>query len=235
MMLDERMPGRVEVINAGVIGYSSHQGLTRLRTEVAEWSPDLVTVYFRWNYHWLARKYSDRDQPIQVTLPDRLHSAMDNLRIYQLLVFAMPRRTPAPLEIHYHVSMEDYAENLRKMKRTCDDLGAKIWFITAPHVFDPGIPRYLRTSGEVADIAGLVELHEHYNEQVRAVAKESSTIVNERGQRRRRPASYPLAWRPSVKHPLFRVRVRTCESAVATPREIRGHRFDFDRLGTVRI
>ena len=43
-------PGRrTEVLNAGVAGYSSHQGLLRFLQEVDHYQPDLVLVSFGWN------------------------------------------------------------------------------------------------------------------------------------------------------------------------------------------
>ena len=44
------IPGRrVEVLNAGVAGYSSHQGLLRFLQEVDQYQPDLLLVSFGWN------------------------------------------------------------------------------------------------------------------------------------------------------------------------------------------
>src|SRR5262245_20847457 len=40
---------RYEVVNAGVAGYSSHQGLLRFQQEVKIYQPDLVIVSFGWN------------------------------------------------------------------------------------------------------------------------------------------------------------------------------------------
>ncbi len=40
---------RREVINAGVTGYSSYQGLQRFREDVGVYSPDVVLVSFGWN------------------------------------------------------------------------------------------------------------------------------------------------------------------------------------------
>ncbi len=40
---------RYEVVNAGVFGYSSYQGLMRFREEVGTYRPDVVLVSFGWN------------------------------------------------------------------------------------------------------------------------------------------------------------------------------------------
>ena len=178
-MLDTERPGRFDVINAGVIGYSSFQGLTRLKHEVSGWGPDLVTVYFGWNDHWLARGYPDREQLAARGVLDRLRRALDRLRFYQWLESVFARRPSLQTAVQYRVSLTDYADNLREMKRAADGMGARLWLITAPHALDLGIPPYLATSGEVADMAGLIALHGRYNDQVRAVARETgATLVD---------------------------------------------------------
>src|SRR5262249_4068385 len=42
----------VEVINAGVIGYSTLQGLRLLKHEVRRWHPDVITIRYGVNDHW---------------------------------------------------------------------------------------------------------------------------------------------------------------------------------------
>ena len=170
-ILDAAQPGRFEVINAGVIGYSSYQGLMRLRHEVAAWSPDLVTVYFGWNDHWLARGYSDREQPDATGWIRHASDAADHLRLYQLLASMVSRRSAGGPR-QYRVSLDDYASNLRNMKLAADAMGARLWFITAPHALELGVSSDLVASGEAADVAGVLRLHERYNDQVRAVAAE---------------------------------------------------------------
>ena len=51
-LLAEQPPApvrRFEVLNAGVAGYSSHQGVLRFLQEVDRYQPDLVLVSFGWN------------------------------------------------------------------------------------------------------------------------------------------------------------------------------------------
>lgn len=48
--LKERHPNkRIEVINAGISGFNSEFALARLRDELLEYQPDLVTLYIGWN------------------------------------------------------------------------------------------------------------------------------------------------------------------------------------------
>lgn len=63
-LLEERAPGRFEVLNMGVPGYSSRQGLELLRQSVLRYQPDLVTFAFGTNDRFWRRTISD-DQVIR--------------------------------------------------------------------------------------------------------------------------------------------------------------------------
>lgn len=56
---------RFEVINAGVLGYASYQGLKYLETEIIKYHPDLVTVHFGPNDAAPALYFSDKEQKSQ--------------------------------------------------------------------------------------------------------------------------------------------------------------------------
>lgn len=175
-ILDYRAPQRFEVINAGVLGWTSHQGLMRLRTEVPEWQPDLVTVYFGWNDHWLARGLRDREQGVDPPWLIRVNQVLGHLRFYQLLIEAT-RPSPANPRIQPRVELTEYTENLRQMKRECDRLGAEVWWLTAPHALDLGIPAFLVESGELIDPENTVALHRSYNAVVRRIGAELGVKV----------------------------------------------------------
>lgn len=169
--LDGQAPGTFEVINAGVIGYTSYQGLLRLQKDVAAWSPDLITVYFGWNDHWLARGLRDSQQKGGGSLILGLHNGLSRLRSYQLANAIVARLRPAiPRSREMRVTPEEYAGNLLEMKTIADRIGATIWFMTAPHAFDLGTPAYLATSGETAPGEDLIALHGRYTDVVRATA-----------------------------------------------------------------
>lgn len=173
-ILEHYRPGRFEVINAGVLGWTSHQGLKRLETEVPEWQPDLVTVYFGWNDHWLAHGLRDSQQPVPAPWREALTRFARHLRTVQALalLYRPPARSSEP-----RVTLDEYAANLRAMKRDADRLGAEIWFLTAPQAFDRGVPRFLLESGEVDDPQKVLEVHRSYNQVVRRVGSELGVLV----------------------------------------------------------
>ena len=166
---------QVEVINTGVVGYSSFQGLARLKTEVANWKPDLITVYFGWNDHWLARGVPDSEQANRSTALSSLAALADRSRIYQLLILG--RQKWIPYSDQHRVSAGEYEENLREIARLGKEMDAKVVFITAPHALNLGIPDHLTENGEVSDPKRLVDLHRAYNDVVRQVASEQDVTI----------------------------------------------------------
>lgn len=164
--LDETAPGKFEVINAGVIGYTSFQGRRLLESEVLDWSPDLVTVYFGWNDHWLARGRQDKNQDAESSV---LVDALREVRVVQLAALAMGGLKSESRNL-MRVEPDDYRENLTRIGQQCESRDIAVWYFTAPHAFDHGIPPYLVQSGEVADASSLIPLHQSYNQIVREVA-----------------------------------------------------------------
>ncbi|MCD0459059.1 SGNH/GDSL hydrolase family protein [Roseiconus lacunae] len=167
--LDENVPGQFEVINAGVIGYTSFQGKRLLETEVLKWAPDLVTVYYGWNDHWLARGKQDKDQD---ATSSALMTTLREVRLIQLIAMATGR-----FEAHRRTSMrvepEDYRDNLRHINELCKTRNIDVWFFTAPHALDHGVPPYLVSTGEVKDAESTLPLHQKYNQIVRDVSEQS--------------------------------------------------------------
>jgi len=76
------------------------------------------------------------------------------------------------------VSVDDYGSNLRETGESCRNVGADVWFITAPHALDVGIPPYLLTSGEVDDPAFLVSIHQCYNSGRKVAAEQQAAVID---------------------------------------------------------
>lgn len=125
-------PG-TEVINAGVTGYSSFQGLRRFK-ELLAFNPDLVLVSFGGN------------DAHQVSVPDaayvkrhdrieRLTRTTNRLRLAQLAVAAWDRlemATGATGSLGPRVTLEDYASHLREINRTAREHGSRVVLLTRP-------------------------------------------------------------------------------------------------------
>lgn len=48
-LLDQKYPNQIEIINAGVEGYSSQYVLKRLQYDILQYQPDMIIVYAGWN------------------------------------------------------------------------------------------------------------------------------------------------------------------------------------------
>ncbi|MCX5659191.1 MAG: GDSL-type esterase/lipase family protein [Planctomycetota bacterium] len=175
-LLEQWKPGRFEVINAGVIGYTSHQGLARLESEVLAWQPDLVTAYFGWNDHWLAHGRTDREQPRDGAPPPRGFDLLARARVVQLIAWGVGRLAPAPPP-RPRVELRDYRDNLAKMPTLAKECGTVVWFLTAPDALNEGVPSYLIESHEASDDAAVLALHRRYVEATRAQARESGATL----------------------------------------------------------
>ena len=109
--------GGYEVVNAGVWGYSSFQGLARLR-EVLELSPDLVLISFGSNdAHRVARP--DSDFARRPLLLRRLELTLREWRLMQLLAAVREGVRPAQAALRPRVDLEEYEHNLRSMVEAC--------------------------------------------------------------------------------------------------------------------
>ena len=129
-LLNEQTTGKcVEVINAGIPGYSSFQGRRYFEEDLIRLAPDVVLIMFAWNDHRHARgNRPDSEQrgghPVIVFLQNHL----SQLRIYQFM-----RKTLLPIvedqesvPLSYlsgirRVSREEFFDNLKQIIKTARD------------------------------------------------------------------------------------------------------------------
>lgn len=143
LLRDERPSARIEVMNFGVLGYSSFQGLQLVKARVLSFNPDIVAIGFGMNDSEVAG-YRDKDVPAVAppSMPQRIREGMKNLseqiEFYKLLKFAalVLRYRPQSMadalkaeaafkgagEVNYdeiepwvRVSPKDYEHNIREM------------------------------------------------------------------------------------------------------------------------
>lgn len=179
-MLEERgIPA--EVINGGVWGYSSLQGLARFR-QVLEFEPDLVLVSFGSN------------DAVQVAIPDRRFAGkserrrafegwFNRYRIGQLVTAVANATRRGGLGLASRVSLDEYRSNLETMIEEGAEHGVDVVLMTRP--FELQIPNdtwwknfgydYNVTTGQVAAAAGvpLVDFYSHFKGRRKFFADES--------------------------------------------------------------
>ncbi len=136
-------PGRrTEVLNAGVAGYSSHQGLLRFLQEVDRYQPDLVLVSFGWNDAAEAIGQPDKTFKIPPWPMIVSQRALVRYRAYLVAMYYTQRwRAEPPVAtrgpISPRVSVPDYLANMDRFRAEAAKRGIAIAFLTRPHKLPP--------------------------------------------------------------------------------------------------
>lgn len=74
-----------EVVNAGVPGYSSLQGLRHLERDILPYQPDLVIASFGWNDTWPAVFYTDKEQKSPSYLSSAIYRTLQHSLVFVYL------------------------------------------------------------------------------------------------------------------------------------------------------
>lgn len=166
-----------QAFNTGVFGYSSMQGLRQFQNTVRRLQPDVVTLYFGWNDHWLY------DRPDHLRMAVRLNpvrakiaAALQKKRFYGAL--ARVAQPPAVAEAKgednrtYRVPQPIYKATLVEFIAEIRAAGATPLLITAPRRnLTPAVVR----SGHARSVEEVHRVHAEYVEITRAVAAETGT------------------------------------------------------------
>ncbi len=130
-------PTQYEVLNAGVVGYSSHQGLLRFDQEVETYTPDVVFIAFGWNDCVDAYGRPDKDYRAPSSWVVGVERTLLQFKAYLVLRnwFLNFRSDPASRtgEDTARVSSEDYLNNLEQFVRIARDHKATAILLTRPH------------------------------------------------------------------------------------------------------
>ena len=143
--LDQHPPGgarRFEVINAGVAGYSSHQGLLRFLQEIDRYQPDLLLVSFGWNDAAEAIGQPDKTFQIPPWPIVMCQRGLIQYRTYLTLMYyssgwrAQPPTTTAR-PVQSRVSIDDYLANLDRFRVEAAARKIPVAFLTRAHKLPP--------------------------------------------------------------------------------------------------
>jgi lysophospholipase L1-like esterase len=174
-MLTNSPPGNAkwEAFNMGVTGYSCVQGLRLFQNRGRALEPDIVTLYFGWNDHWLGGKVPDSNR-MALSMSRAGSAAFDALRrkrFGQLLVLlCTPGRTLAfrKAEGCLRVPQEEYRTVMRRFIREIRAAGAVPIVITAPRA--SRLAEALVRDGEIVSVEEGIRLHDEYVRMTREVA-----------------------------------------------------------------
>ena len=170
-----REDGSPRILNLGVAGWSSYQGLRQLRRDVAPLRPRIALILYGWNDHWIGFGIEDKHV-------HRINSVAYGLlrrsRLAQLVSRAWTEleRTgrSGPLR---RVSIEDFEANLEEMVEVARSAGIEPVLLTAPTSHRRGHePVYLRRRW-LEDLSELVPLHRRYAAAVRSAAAANGAML----------------------------------------------------------
>ncbi len=169
-ILNSEFPNVYQVLNAGVGSYSSFQGLQRLKHALLKYKPDLVTIFFGWNDHWIASIPDNRIR-MKAAWEVDLINFLEQFRTYQAYHWIIARlkekfralKAGAPPT--FRVSQEEYKHNLNAMIDLCKSNGIRPVLITAP--YDPSLLK--ATALFPFQTTTLIRTHRDYNNVVRQV------------------------------------------------------------------
>lgn len=157
--LQSKIRKKVETINAGVMGYTSFQGLHQLRTRVLELHPDLIVVSYNWNDHSPAislrgMEYTSESQPDnELPKTDSMYRMAENLsslRSFQLVQWILSSATdrvdsqPSAAEEDpefeltaipqkLRVPLPYFTQNLAEIIDTAKEKGIQLVLMTQPY------------------------------------------------------------------------------------------------------
>lgn len=164
----------VEIINAGVPGYTTYQGKLFYTEELADLSPDIVLFMFGWNDHWPAGKdITDSQQRLPNVLILEMQNVLSRLKLYQLLRSLLLSST----ETQERVAIDDLAKE-RRVPRTefIENLKQLTAFArdhsTIPILISPPMPSQEKYT--MRNMSQLAILHGMYQQDIISVAKSDS-------------------------------------------------------------
>ena len=168
--LQDMLGESFNVINAGIPGYSTYQGMKFLQSDILKLHPDVLLVLFSWNDHWVAASgIADKDQKFPPQFIISVQNLLAQFHSYRLLKKALlssVEKNPDSLFDRslpvYRVGLADFRANLGAICDTASAHGARPILMTSP------IPQL---SELPMTLMGLYRYHNRYNDVIREVAE----------------------------------------------------------------
>ena len=166
----------VKILNAGVIGWSSYQGLQLLKREILDLKPKIVTIYFGWNDHW--RGFGIEDKEI-ANLNARWYRFIDNFKLAQLASKAyVHAKYKNDLRIvRTRVTPEDFRKYLTEMVTLLKNDEIVPVLVTAPTSYFKKDELFTLAPRWAYDVSDIEPFHLRYAQIVRDVAKKQEVIL----------------------------------------------------------
>lgn len=167
--------GRFEVLNAGVAGYSSHQGLLRFLADADRYQPDLLLISFGWNDATTVGLAPDHAYTPPPAVWAALQRVMIRYDFFRTLLHLPHLRRASGSETAYRgprVPLDRYLDNLEQFQTRARARGASVAFLTRPFRAPAGVSQSPPWWRRVA----------HYNEALREWgAREHAAVIDVQG------------------------------------------------------
>lgn len=204
-----------EVINAGVEGYHSGFALARLKEDVLQYQPDLVTIYVGWN-DFMKANPENLAETGRYTALARLMEQSYLIKAYKKVIFsyvrpvlAKPNVVNTTDDLHFYDTFEssEFRGNLLEMIKILKAKHIKALIMTRPTVVREGMseedikrqnvmfPWY----GNAYSVNKLLSLHRAYNRMIRSVAEHEEIPLVDLDAEFEKYDKYSLFW--DTMHP----------------------------------
>lgn len=170
-------PGTWEAFNMGVYGYSSLQGLRLFQKQGRGLDPDIVTVCYGWNDHWIEDEPDRQRMGLEMRpCAKRIFELLRQKRISRFVAWTLSpiqhvaaqnrKNTRVP-----RVAPDEYRSTLKAFVREIRAAGAIPVLITEPR---RSVTQNWVNKKHVASVAEGNRAHDEYMEIMRCVAKEEN-------------------------------------------------------------
>lgn len=165
-----------EAFNIGVHGYSVLQGLRQFQILGRQMEPDIVTIYFGWNDHWLAAEADRQKMGLEMRpFAGRIFEVLRKKRFFRFFIWAMSpvqhlaRRDQGETRV-LRVPPEAYRSAMKALVKEIRAVGAIPILITAPR---RSLTQAVVYKQYVTSIDDGNRLHDRYVDTTRKVARDT--------------------------------------------------------------
>jgi len=187
-LFNQKYPNKVEVINAGVEGYSSEYVLKRLKYDILQYKPDFITVYVGWNDLYAVNPLSPWNYKKLTGLAKFLNKFYF-YKAFRRLIFLeiKPKVEQIFMNNSYNQKVEDvylefepfiYKENLKKIIEVAKENEIKIALINLASILSDKMKeediKKVHYPYFTSDIEKLKILQERYNKTIEELARKEN-------------------------------------------------------------
>jgi len=175
---------KVQVINAGVLGYTSSNGLRLLKTKVLDIVPDIITVKFGFNdFSRVNDPEFHIEKPSSNVVSWILYN-LDNWRIVRLGAQIGQRLSAGKYENKKHqVTQLEFKKNLELFIKEARERDIRILFIDSPlsgqEILPLRVNKFFMEYTGARNIEEIREMHNEYQEILKIVATEEGVPLLE--------------------------------------------------------